>query len=617
MLTCGLGGSVASDATWESVLGDEGPRTSGRLIDSMTPGCFEPEGSAGIESWSDRTRRRALAALDLDPARKVRSAVTERTIRREGYSIDVVRIEVFPGLLLPANVYVPAGVGERQAPVVLTPTGCDSSLWSPHVQRRAANLASLGMVTVVTDGFCRNGLRRELPDGNPNLGYARQLLGLPGDVTVYLQELASTLTWAISAYPQVDPERIGVAGYSYGGQMAIFLAALDDRVGAVSAPATLVGESCAGPAMHDDLWAASEDGPELVWSAPLELPVLPVNWRLALLWPRPLHTTAGSADAGAHPGVVGEAIAYMRRLYGPDGPISYRTDSEGHHYGRSRREDTYEWLSHTLLDEPLGPRTEREVELVHKDELSPQISATTTLSAELAVRVASELDRKSAEGRTSETVHRLFSHSAGEEASAEGVRETEIDGVRVRASRVTAGPSVFPVFAFTGDRDGAEGRLLYLPRDGTRGDLPAILRLLDHYRTIVSIDYLGIGELESDRLLLHTLARYFMHNDPSLPQMNVALLRSWLRTSEPLDLYGCGWASSFYAAVLAHLEPSRVELVRLDGAPADELRYLEELTKVPDLLLQGGLFAELTVSELAAALDEAVVVEPLDTLCAE
>lgn len=608
------------EAAWEAVLGDDGPRTSDRLIDSMTPGCPEPGGPQGMESRSQRAKQGELAGLDLDLDRVVRSVFIERTVRRERYSIDVVRIEVFPGLLLPVNVYIPEGATERQAPLVMTPTGCESSLWSPHVQRRAANLASLGMVTVVTDGFCSNGLRRELPDSNPNVGYARQLMGLPGDVTVYLQELVSTLTWAASNYPEVDPERIGVAGYSYGGQMAMLLAAFDDRVDSVSVPATGIGESCEGFALHADLWAA-KDRPDFVWSAPVELPVLPTNWRLALLHPRSLHTTAGFGDVGAHPEVVGEAIAYVRRLHeaqGLEGRILYRTDPEPHHYGRSRREHTYEWLAHTLLDQPLGPRTEREVELVYKGDLSPDISATMTLSGELAALIAAELDERFPGGRpgsdsgerTAEIVRRLFHRLPGGKARTEPVWETTIDAVRLRVLRVDAGPYVFPAFVFESDRSDGGGKLLYLPRDGTRRDLPRILSLLEQYETVVSIDYLGIGELESDRLLLHTVARYFMHHDPSLPQMNVELLRSWLRNAEPMGIYGCGWSSSFYAAVLAHLEPAKVTNLHLGGVEENELRYLTSGKKVPDLLLQGGLFGELTVAELAAALDATVVLDP-------
>jgi dienelactone hydrolase len=593
---------------------------AGRLIDAMTPGCPDPDAMGDLETWSRRERRRQAAVLGLDPKREVRSAVVERTIRREGYSIDVVRIEVIPGILLPANVYVPDGAPRRTAPLVLTPTGCGSSLWSPHVQKRAANLASLGMVTVVTAGFCRNGPRRELADSNPNLGYARQLVGLPGTVTFYLQELISTLTWAIASYPEVNPERIGVAGYSDGGHMALLLAAFDRRVASVSVPATSIGGSCEGPALGHDLWAASE-GPDFVWSAPLELSVLPLNWRIALLRPRALHTTAGFGDVGAHPDDVGEAIAYARRIYGggeSDRRLSYRTDPDAHHYDNSRRQHTYEWLARTLLDAPGGPTAERDVDLVYHRDLAPDISASATLSAELSAHVETALARRFPGGlpaaesgeRAADAVRRLFSDGPSETARIEPGPETTIEGVRLRTFRIDDGLVALPVFLFENGRAGGEESLLYLPSQGTRRELDRILRLLERYRTVVSIDHLGIGELESDRLLSHTVARYFMHNDPSLLQVNVRLLHAWLEASPPTAIQACSWGSSLYAAVLAHLEPENATTVLLGGVPDNELRHLASGERIPDPLLHGGLFSELTVAELAAGLGESVIQDP-------
>ena len=603
------------ESVWQPALGDDGPRMTDRLIETMTPGCPEP-GVVGLEAWSRRERRQRAAALGLELEREARSAVVERSIERAGYRIDVVRIEVFPGVLLPANVYVPDEVKPRTAPLVVTPTGCGSSLWSPHVQARAANLVQLGMVTVVTAGFCRNGPRRELPDSNPHLGYARQLVGLPGPVTVYLQELISTLSWASAAYREVDPERIGVAGYSDGGHMALLLAAFDGRIASVSAPATSLGVRCDARGLGSDRWATSE-GPDFVWSAPLEMPVSPFNWPLALLYPRALHTTAGFGDVGAHPDVVGEAIAYARAIYGEggvEGRIWYQTDPDIHHYGQSRREHTYAWLAHTLLDHPLAPKKERDVELAFHEDLRPDISGSATLSGELATRIESEAALRFPDGRpgadSAERVvaatRRLFPGGPAEISRVTPAWTATIDEVRVRALRAETARAAFPVFVFEREGDATAESILYLPRVGTRSELDRIVELLEHHASVVSIDYLGIGELENDRLMPHTVARYFMHNDPSLFEMNVELLRGWLRGSRPMAIEAHGWASSFLAAMVANLELGKTTRLDLTGVPDDELRYLASGKKIPDPLLHGGLFAELTVAELAAVLDTKV-----------
>jgi hypothetical protein len=195
--------------------------------------------------------------------------------------------------------------------------------------------------------------------------------------------------------------------------------------------------------------------------------------------------------------------------------------------------------------------------------------------------------------------------------------ETTAGTIRVRGHRFRAGGIPLAVFemeniAHAGTDSSlapARPRLVYLPQHGTRAELPRLVRLLDEYRQVVSIDYPGIGELKSDRLLLHTFSRYFMHDRNALPTLNVSLLRAYLRSNDPAtsDLRGRGWASSFYGLVLKHLEPARVGTVRACGPPADELDHLAQGGKIPNLLLRGGLFSELTAAELAAALEPAEV----------
>jgi hypothetical protein len=70
----------------------------------------------------------------------------------------------------------------------------------------------------------------------------------------------------------------------------------------------------------------------------------------------------------------------------------------------------------------------------------------------------------------------------------------------------------------------------------------------------------------------------------------------------------CGWASSMYALVLKHLEPGRVGTVSVSGIPEDELDYLASGERIPDLLLKGGFFKQITASELVAALPPGSVV---------
>jgi hypothetical protein len=616
LLACGaLAAPDAIQAQWQPALGDEGPRTLDRLVAQRTPGCVLPEKRSELELWVEQSRRTVTATLALDLGRKVLSAKRQRRIEADAYAVDVVRLEVLPGLYLPANVYVPRKLASREVPLVVTPTGCGSGVASPHVQARAATLASMGMLVLVTEGFCNNGSRASLPDDNPQVQYARQLLSLPGDATVYLQELISALGWVLESYP-ADPGRIGAAGYSYGGQMALFLAQVDPRIRRISVPATDLGGSCDGIELRSDIWLESspDHGPDHTWGAPLELPVFPANWRVAMLFPRALHTTAGRQDWGAHPDRIGAAMRYAGELYanaGVRGRVWFRTDGGDHNYGADRRSDTYAWLRLGFLEDALElGRKDLGTRLGRRD-LAVDIAGTSTLRGELQAAVDRERARRfSASGPADGVAERVagaltrFGTRTPVEPTVAPVWEIEQGDLRVRALGFEAEELVFPVFSFEKTSRPATARVVYLPRNGTRQELSRILPLAREHSKVISVDYLGIGELKSDRALVHTYARYFMHDDPSLPGKNVGLLRYLLRADEVgrADVVACGWASSIYALALKHLEPERVGRVHVSGVPEDELGHLASGRKIPDLLLEGGLFERLTASELAAAL---------------
>jgi hypothetical protein len=621
-LACGASaGPDAIQAQWQPVLGDAGPRTLDRLVAERTPGCVLPAQRSDLERWVERTRRTVTARLGLDLGRNVLSAKRQRRIELDAYAVDVVRLEVFPGLYLPANVYVPRRLPTREVPLVVTPTGCGSGVTSPHVQARAATLASMGMVVLVTEGFCNNGSRASLPDNNPHVQYARELLSLPGDATVYLQELISALGWVLDAYP-ADPGRVGVAGYSYGGQTALFLAQVDPRVRRISVPATDLGGSCDGFELRSDIWLESspDHGPGHAWGAPLKLPVHPANWRIAMLFPRALHTTAGRRDWGAHPDRIGAAMRYAGELYanaGVRGRVWFRTDGEEHHYGADRRSDTYAWLGLGFLEDSLDLGRKDLGRRLPRRDLVVDITGTSTLHGELLAALESERARRFPSSAPADGVAERVAGALNRFGSRRPVEptvaprwEAEYDPVRVRALGFEVEDFVFPVFSFEDTDRSGKARVVYLPRVGTREELGRILPLLREHSNVISVDYLGIGELKSDRALLHTYGRYFMHDDPSLPGMNVDLLRSFLRAAEVgrADVVACGWASSMYALVLKHLEPGRVGKVFVSDIPEDELGYLASGEKIPDILLEGGFFKRITASELAAALPPGSVI---------
>src|SRR5262249_51986907 len=151
---------------------------------------------------AEQLRTSVINALGIDFNRRVLSAKVQQSLPMDGYRIDVVRLEVIPGFYLPVNVYVPTQTGKRAVPLVISIPGCNSSVYTSYIQTMSANLAKLGMVVVVPEGFCINGARAYF-DRNEHLIYASELLALPGKTEQFLQELVSTVTWALDAYPMI------------------------------------------------------------------------------------------------------------------------------------------------------------------------------------------------------------------------------------------------------------------------------------------------------------------------------------------------------------------------------------------------------------------------------
>jgi dienelactone hydrolase len=612
-----LAGPLARRA--RSVLGDDGPAMADRVLAAVTPGCPEFETAEQAQTWSDRVRRNAIDSIGIDLRRKVVSVDVQRTLENPEYRMEIARIEVFPGVYMPANIYIPNEPDGKKMPLVITPVACNADSWSSRAQQRSANLARLGIVVITTDGFCGNGLRATLADSNRHIGYGRQLLGMRSiSFSAYLQELISTITWALDYYPFLEPKQIGAVGSSYGGQVALLLAQLDTRVQSVSVAGTYLGEPCDGYPLKSDIHM-NKMRPPHVWLAPVEVPVQPVNWRLLTVFPRAVHVTSGEADMSAPPNVIGGAMSYARSIYalaGLEERIEYATDSGKHSYNPRRRQSARTWMSRTLLGDATPPPAETIVPVRAWELLAADISGTKTLHEEMQTRiereVASRFDDVPPErvrANVTSGMKSLFPEAPWK-LEPTTVYEHNRGGITVKGYRMRAKLLSFPVVIVESNngRKKPGGTALYLPKQGTQAEFTTITGMLQHYDRVVSIDYLGIGELESGRLRLHTLARYLMHNDPSLPGLDVALLRSWVagQTGEKFDVWATNWPTSFFAVALKWLEPNHIDKVYLQGVPINELRYLQSRKKIPDLLLWAGLFDKISVRELSVAIGDGV-----------
>jgi hypothetical protein len=493
----------------------------------------------------------------------------------------------------------------------VTPLACGSSAGDHGPQTLAANLAERGLVAAVTEGFCGNGARAALLDASPSVGYARQLLGLRSDTAVHLQEVVSALTWVTEHYPSVARDRAGAAGYSYGGGLSLLLAQVDPRVSSVSLPATYLGQPCeTGALPPSDLYLQSDGRSDFLWNAPLDVPPTPQNAHVLMLYPRFVHATAGAADRGGPASAVAGVMRYARELWTIGGygrRLLFRADDGDHHYGRSRREDTYAWFRHTLLEEPTAPSSELELRQWKAARLAVDITGTRTLAGELHAASASERTRRFRDGRptpeAAEKAQRAANDIFGGPTTGlnpELVWRGAVEGRAARAVRFRGGEYDVPTLQLEGAGPRGSGTLLFIPERGVSAELRAVAARTERFERVVASDCLGVGGLASERLLLHTVARALMFSASSLPVRNVSALRRLLHSLDvPVEIEASGWATSTYAAVLRATEPQRVRGLHLAGVPEDELLWVGSGKRVPDLLLHPSLFSRLTVAELA------------------
>ena len=169
---------------------------------------------------------------------------------------EKIEIETEPDLWIPFYLFIPKG-GKHPRPLILVFHGHSAGkietagIVSSYQKKNARTLAEAGFVTAAPDlrGFGELGWTGDwndpmghqygrsvhIQDVIDNLRMGRTTLGS------FIYDARKILDY-LSTRPEVDAERIGVAGISMGGDVAIWFAIFDPRVKAIAASsASLLG----------------------------------------------------------------------------------------------------------------------------------------------------------------------------------------------------------------------------------------------------------------------------------------------------------------------------------------------------------------------------------------
>ncbi len=196
--------------------------------------------AATLREWRSRARDRVRALLGDRPARVPPDVEATEAVDCGPYTRERVVFDADATMSVPAYLLVPHGRA-RPGPALLALHGhgpgkgaiCALDPGDGHDAggRYAHDLATRGYVVLAPDARCFG----ERADWNPPDHYACDT-NLVSAVLFGDDPLAQNL-WDLTValdvlgdHPLVDRDRLGVIGFSFGGTLAFFLAALDDRV---------------------------------------------------------------------------------------------------------------------------------------------------------------------------------------------------------------------------------------------------------------------------------------------------------------------------------------------------------------------------------------------------
>lgn len=284
-----------------------------------------------LESWEARAvviRQGLIDGMQLKKMPVVEGpfhAVIHTRREMDGYAVENIAIESFPGFWITGNLYTPLQPKEKN-PAVLCPHGhAKDKRFTADVQIRSAAMARMGAIVFAYDmvGF----------------GESQQVTHqIPIALVLQTFNSSRVLDYLLSR-PDVDPEHIGMTGGSGGGTQTFMLTAIDPRI-TVSAPVVQVSAHFFGGCV-------CESGMPVHKSAHHQTNNVEIA---ALCAPRPLLLVSNGADWTRNtPRIEFPYIQDVYALYNAENRVeNVHLPLEKHDYGSSKRSAVYNFMGHHL-----------------------------------------------------------------------------------------------------------------------------------------------------------------------------------------------------------------------------------------------------------------------------
>jgi dienelactone hydrolase len=260
-------------------------------------------------------------------------------IEREGYSVENVYFQTYPGFYLAGNLYRPRGRGNGPFPAILNPCGhwpngrlADTNNGS--VPARCINFAKQGMIAFSYDMVGFNDMTQ--------LGPHRRFFRAP-KLQLWDISVMGLQTWNsiraldfLESLPEADKTRLACTGESGGGTQTFMLGGADGRISA-QAPVVMVSHTFQGDCI-------CENAPGLrVNYSNVEIAAVPA--------PHPQILVGATGDWTKQTLTVeGLAIESVYRLFNAQDKLRYVCFDFDHNYNQTSREAVYTWFNKWLLN---------------------------------------------------------------------------------------------------------------------------------------------------------------------------------------------------------------------------------------------------------------------------
>lgn len=342
----------------------EGGAMMARFLAASSQPLPLPASAAAWRAGVDGLRREVLTALGIEelvPPKWELNVAGKGVLRREGYRIEKLTFESYPGMAVPALLYLPdlPPAASRQSPAGLPGPGVVSIAGHAYatgkatedLQKRNANLALRGCVVLAYD-YIDTGERNTGPDpfhGKPYGGgnsHGISSFSFSRRTPTGLEVLdAIRALDLLTGRPEVDPRRLGFTGESGAGNTTYWIAALDPRV-KLAVPVSSVTTF--------DYWIRNDRNWDWHQRPPGIRRIADIGTLLALHAPEPLLVISSLRRTDDEEFPFEEAVrsvAWAQEVYrlleAPES-IALVESTTGHGFQEDKRRELYRWIERWL-----------------------------------------------------------------------------------------------------------------------------------------------------------------------------------------------------------------------------------------------------------------------------